>query len=110
MTQLTTQLTAGLTTHLTAGLTTGHSAARKVAARLQLALHARPRLDCNRRCTLDRGSTAIGADGKIQSAADILCYNEFAYRFAPFVKWIRLKAYSTDKGVFIVFIYQYTVP
>ena len=58
MTQLTTQLTAGLTTQLTtgfttqltAGLTTGHSAARKIAARLQLALHARPRLDCNWRC------------------------------------------------------------
>lgn len=62
------------------------------------------------RCMLGRGSTAIGADGKIQSTADILCYNEFAYRFAPFVMWIRLKAYSTDEGVFIVFIYQYTVP
>ena len=52
----------------------------------------------------------MGAAGKIQSTADILCYNEIAYRFAPFVKWIRQKAYYTYEGVFIVFIYQYTVP
>ena len=62
---LTTQLTAGLTAQLTAGLTTGHSAARKAAAQLQSALHTRPRLNCNRRCTLDRGSTAISAARKV---------------------------------------------
>lgn len=74
-------------TQPTAGLTTGHSAARKAAARLQLALLV-----------------------KYNLTADILCYNETAYRFAPFVKWIRLKAHYTYEGVFIVFIYQYTVP